>query len=269
MPTIALITDLGTDNWFAGELKGTILSLNAQAVPVDLTHSIPRGGIRDGAFALMAAYRSFPEDTIFLSAVDYGSTKTRVIAAKTASYIFTAPDNGLLSWVLRREQSAEIREVNISEYLLPSGCDTFPARDLLAPLCASLSDWLDFSDCGAITPDYVKLDWPNAQTAKGEISGSVIHIDKFGNAVTSITPRELADACGGTAAARFTNSNDKIPVGAGYSDAPAGKAIAYAGSAGLMEIGVNNGSAKELLGFDVGCDILFNMEGTRPLWGVP
>jgi len=256
MPTIALITDLGSDNWFAGEIKGTILSLNPAAVPVDLAHSVPRGGIREGAFALMAGYRSFPEDTIFLSAVDYGSTKTRVIAAKTASHIFVAPDNGLLSWALRREPSAEIREVNISEYLLPSGCETFPARDLLAPLCASLSDWLEFSDCGEITSHYVKLDWPKAQSAKGEISAAIIHIDKFGNAITSITPRELTDACEKTTVC-VINNNDKIPTGTSYNDVPLGNAIAYPGSAGLMEIGVNNGSAAEVLGLNIGSNVLF------------
>jgi S-adenosylmethionine hydrolase len=255
MSTIALITDLGSDNWFAGELKGAILSLNAQAVPVDLTHSVPMGGVREGAFALMAGYRSFPEDTIFLSAVDYGSAKTRVIAAKTASYIFAAPDNGLLSWALRREPSAEIREVNTDEYLLPSGCETFPARDLLAPLCASLSDWLDFSDCGEITPNYVKLEWPKTQAKKGEISGSIVHIDKFGNAVTSITPRELSDACEKRAVCVI--NNDKIPTGSGYNDVQTGKAIAYPGSAGLMEIGVNSGNAAEALGINIGSPVIF------------
>ena len=256
MSTIALITDLGSDNWFAGELKGTILSINAQAVPVDVTHSVPRGGVREGAFALMAGCRSFPEGTIFLSAVGYGSTKTRVIAAKTASYIFVAPDNGLLSWALRREPSAEIREVNTEEYLLPSGCETFPARDLLAPLCASLSEWLDFSGCGEVTPNYVKLEWPKTQTKKKEISGGIIHIDKFGNAITSISPRELADACE-NAAVCVIGGNDKIPTGSGYDDVPPGQAVAYYGSAGLMEIGVNGGNAAEALGINIGSGVLF------------
>jgi len=255
MPTIALITDLGSDNWFAGEIKGTILSLNPAAVQVDLTHSVPRGAVRDGAFALMAGYRSFPEETVFMAAVDYGTVKTRVIAAKTASHIFVAPDNGILSWALRREPSAEIREVNIDEYLLPSGCETFPARDLLAPLCASLSDWLEFSDCGEVTPNYVRLDWPKAKAAKGEISGEIIHADRFGNVITSLTPRELTDACPKTSVCVVNNG--EIPTGAGYGDVTVGSAIAYPGSAGLMEIGVNGGSAAEVLGIGIGDQVFF------------
>ncbi|MDR0330691.1 MAG: SAM-dependent chlorinase/fluorinase [Chitinispirillales bacterium] len=256
MSTIALITDFGTDDWFAGELKGTVLSINPQAVPVDLTHAVQRGYIREAAFILLASYRSFPENTVFLSAVDYGSTRTRVIAAKTASHIFLAPDNGLLSWVLRRENSAEVREVNIDEYLLPSGCATFPARDLLAPLAAGLSDWLDFGSCGEETGEYVALHWPEPELGKGTAEAAVIYVDRFGNAITSISPREVVFACGDKAAC-ILEEDRRIPIGNHYSDVPIWSAVAYPGSAGLMEIGVNGGSAEELLGLDVGSSVCF------------
>jgi hypothetical protein len=258
MTTIALLTDLGTGDWFAGELKGTILSLNAMAVPVDLTHSVPRGGIAEGAFALLASYRSFPEETVFLAAVDYSSTQTRVIAAKTASHIFIAPDNGLLSWVLRRERLADVREVNIDEYLVPSGCAAFPARDLLAPLAAALSDWLMFENCGDLTPNYVKLDWPAPRTDGGKLFTAVIHTDKFGNAITSVNPRELTDACGENCVC-VINSDHIVQIGSHYGDVPAGGAIVYPGSAGLMEIGVNGGSAVESLGLKAGSEVCFRI----------
>ncbi|MCL2220059.1 MAG: SAM-dependent chlorinase/fluorinase [Chitinispirillia bacterium] len=257
MATIALVTDLGTDGWFAGELKGTILSLNAMASPVDLTHAIPRGCVADGAFALLASYRSFPEETVFLSAVDYGSAGARVIAAKSASHIFVAPDNGLLSWVLRREMLADVREVNIEEYLLPSGCSTFPARDLLAPLAAALSDWLAFENCGELTSDYVKLEWPEPQADMdgGKVSGAVVYIDRFGNAITSISPRELAEACGKSCACVVDGR--EIPVVSHYKDVPVGSALSYPGSAGLMEVAINGGRAAEALNLKIGSEVCF------------
>lgn len=256
MAAIALITDFGAADWFAGELRGTILSLNSVAVPVDITHAIPRGGVREGAFALLASYRGFPEDTVFLASVGYGDARSRVIAARTASHTFIAPDNGLLSWMLRREGSAEVREVNIEEYLLPSGCATFPARDLLAPLAAELADWLDFESCGEATSEYVKLDWPEPLIESGAASASVVYIDRFGNAVTSITPREVFGACGEGAECAAGNGAT-MPVGVHYGDVPTGGAVAYPGSAGLVEIGVNGGSAAELLGLAVGGAVRF------------
>jgi len=257
MAAIALITDFGAEDWFAGELRGAILSLNPAVATIDLTHAIPRGGVREGAFALLASYRNFPEDTVFLASVGYADARSRVIAARTASHTFIAPDNGLLSWMLRREEAAEVREVNIEEYLLPSGCATFPARDLLAPLAAEFSDWLDFENCGEATSEYVKLDWPEALIDNGVMaSAAVVYIDRFGNAVTSITPRELSDACGESAACAV---GDRVimPVGAHYGDVPSGVAVAYPGSAGLIEIGVNGGSAAELLALAVGSVVRF------------
>jgi len=256
MSTIALITDFGNEDWFAGELKGAILSINPLAIPIDLTHSIQRGYIREAAFVLLASYRSFPENTVFMSAVDYGSTRTRVICARTASHIFLAPDNGLLSWVLRRETAADVREVNLDEYLLPSGCSTFPARDLLAPLAAGLSDWLEFENCGEETKEYVTLHWPEPNLGKGTAEAAVIYIDRFGNAITSISPREVVFSCGDAPECILENDR-RVPLGNHYSDVPLWNAVAYPGSAGLMEIGVNGGNAAEILELDIGSNVCF------------
>jgi S-adenosyl-L-methionine hydrolase (adenosine-forming) len=64
VPPISLTTDFGLQDWYVGALRGAILTVNPRAVIVDLTHGIPPGGIQAGAFALAAAYRSFPPHTI-------------------------------------------------------------------------------------------------------------------------------------------------------------------------------------------------------------
>ncbi|MCA1639553.1 MAG: SAM-dependent chlorinase/fluorinase [Acidobacteria bacterium] len=38
---IALLTDFGTKDYFVGAMKGAILSINAKANIVDITHEIP------------------------------------------------------------------------------------------------------------------------------------------------------------------------------------------------------------------------------------
>src|SRR5205823_3929929 len=58
---ITLTTDFGTPDWFAATMKGVILGVNQRATVVDITHEIPAGDIRAGAFALAASCRSFPE----------------------------------------------------------------------------------------------------------------------------------------------------------------------------------------------------------------
>ena len=69
---ITLTTDFGTRDWFAGTLKGVIARINPRAAVVDLTHDVPPGDLRAGAFALAAACRYFPRGTIHVAIVDPG-----------------------------------------------------------------------------------------------------------------------------------------------------------------------------------------------------
>ena len=76
---------------------------------VDITHEIPPHDVLDGALQLAATYRYFPAGTIFLVVVDPGvGSARRGIAAEAGDYRFVAPDNGVLTAVLR-ERPAEAR----------------------------------------------------------------------------------------------------------------------------------------------------------------
>ncbi len=66
MKCIALLTDFGTRDWYAGTMKGVILSICPEAKIVDITHDIPAGDIQSGAYSLMASYKYFPKGTILL-----------------------------------------------------------------------------------------------------------------------------------------------------------------------------------------------------------
>src|ERR1035441_9806629 len=57
---ITLTTDFGTGDWFVGTMKGVIAGIAPQCTVVDLTHDLPPGDIRGGAFALAASYGFFP-----------------------------------------------------------------------------------------------------------------------------------------------------------------------------------------------------------------
>jgi hypothetical protein len=96
MKMITLTTDFGAADWFAGTMKGVLLGIAPRATIVDISHGIPSADIRAGAFALAAAYRYFPRNTIHVAVVDPGVGSGRpAIAVKTADYFFVGPDNGL------------------------------------------------------------------------------------------------------------------------------------------------------------------------------
>ena len=99
-PVIALLTDFGTRDHYAGAMKGVAPGICPDAVLVDVTHEVPAHDVVAGAFELAACYRYFPPGTVFLVVVDpaVGSSR-RGIAAEAGDYKFVAPDNGVLSLV--------------------------------------------------------------------------------------------------------------------------------------------------------------------------
>jgi len=106
MRIITLTTDFGTRDWFVGTMKAVILGILPRAKVVDITHEIPPGDIRAGAFALMASCRYFPRGTVHVAVVDPGvGSQRQAIAVQTAHRFFVGPDNGVLSWGLALEKS--------------------------------------------------------------------------------------------------------------------------------------------------------------------
>src|SRR5262245_4734331 len=140
MHVITLTTDFGTRDWFAGTMKGVILGINPRATIVDLTHGIPAGDVRTGAFALAAGYRFFPKGTVHVAVVDPGvGGKRGALAVQTANYFFVGPDNGVLSFALRDEKIKAIYRLENRELFMKAVSHTFHGRDVFAPVAAYLS----------------------------------------------------------------------------------------------------------------------------------
>ncbi|MGB3551219.1 MAG: SAM-dependent chlorinase/fluorinase, partial [Candidatus Binatus sp.] len=95
---LAIITDFGYRDHYAGAMKGVIASIAPGAAVIDITHGIPAQSVVAGAIALREAWRYFPARTVFLAVVDPGVGTARApIAIETrAGARFVGPDNGLL-----------------------------------------------------------------------------------------------------------------------------------------------------------------------------
>jgi len=170
MQIVTLTTDFGTRDWFVGTMKGVMLGINPRADIVDLTHEIPAGDIRAGAFALMAGCHYFPKGTVHVAVVDPGvGGPRRAIAVQTNDYFFVGPDNGVLSWALAREQIKTVRQLEQRKYLLDSVSRTFHGRDIFAPVAAHLSRGPAIQRLGREVKDWVRLPWPQPKRSRGTI----------------------------------------------------------------------------------------------------
>ncbi len=244
-------------------MKGVMLGINPRATVVDLTHEIPPGDIRAGAFALRASYRFFPEGTVHLAVVDPGVGSPRnAVAVKTAKYCFVGPDNGVLSWALTREKVIAVREILDESYFLRPVSRTFHGRDIFAPAAAHLSRGLPLHKLGPALEDLIRLSWPEPQKREKHLEGEVIYVDHFGNVITNITAADL-EAVGPGADLEIVRGNKTIcDLAAFYGAVPFRKGAAVLGSSGFLEIAINGGNASEELKIRIGTAITVRRRGS-------
>ena len=237
---ITLTTDFGTNDNYAGIVKGIILSICRRADIVDITHSVPPFDIAAGRYLMETSYRAFPPGTIHVGVVDPGvGTKRKGFVIETDKYFFVGPDNGLFSFLGRREIS-KIIEIRNSKYILPNASDTFHARDVFAPVAAYLGLGVIPEEFGPALDDIIRIKPPGYRKTKQEIAGSIIYVDHFGNLVSSIKAERI-DA-GGTV---FLNGIKIGPIWKTFGAVKPGRPVAYINSFGYLEIAVNGGSARE------------------------
>jgi S-adenosylmethionine hydrolase len=247
---ITLTTDFGLRDSFVGTMKGVILGIAPSARIVDLSHGIAAGDIRGGAFALMTAAPFFPAETIHVAVIDPGvGSPRRAIAIRARRAIFIGPDNGVLSWAVKDEDSLEIRSVE--KMFSSQVSNTFHGRDIFAPAAAWLAATREFSDLGPQLADFQRTDWPNPIRLQEGWKTEVIYVDTYGNAITAF-PAELTP---GVQSALLPDGK-RIPFEPFYSAVPRGNPLAVLGSSGFVEIAINNGNAAGELGLRPGSTMI-------------
>jgi len=254
---VTLLTDFGAGDYFVGAVKGVLLTICPGATIVDITHEIPAHDVEAGAFTLLAAYDSFPPGTIHVAVVDPGvGSSRRPLLVATADYFFVGPDNGLFSYILERESAPRVFHLTNQEYFRPSVSPTFHGRDIFAPVACALACGVAPENLGERIEDFVRLE-PLAplRQADGALQARIIHIDHFGNCVTTLTRRELPDEMIAGGVRLEVNGhaiNSFRPYFAVADDSGADDLFALWGSAGFLEIAADRASAAALLGAHTG-----------------
>jgi S-adenosylmethionine hydrolase len=256
-PVIALLTDFGTRDHYAGTMKGVMLGICPDATLVDITHDVPPHDVLAAALELAAAFKYFPAGTIFTVVVDPGvGSVRRAIAAETADYRFVAPDNGVLTLALREAPPKKIVELTERRYARPTVSKTFEGRDRFAPAAAWLAKGIQLSALGRpVTAGIQQLDVPAPEIADHGITGVVLRVDRFGNLVTNID-RKLVErvAQGGGVTIEIGDQRIERLV-ATYAELPPGGVGALFGSTDHLELAAPSANASERLGLSRGATV--------------
>ncbi|MEW5817761.1 MAG: SAM hydroxide adenosyltransferase, partial [Spirochaetota bacterium] len=171
----------------------------------------------------------------------------------------------------------------------PNWSNTFHGRDLFAPLVSIAAvKGVEFITGEKVKPVVLKEVFPDfssdASSACPEVEvglrqkqciiGKVIHIDRFGNCITSIHRADYQKFFGFSSMACTINipTPGSKPLCHGrqpviipglmsyYSEVAAGEALAYWGSSGFLEIAVREGNAAQMFGLELKDEVVVERE---------
>ncbi len=275
---IALLTDFGLEDTYVGVMKGVIAGIAPDVPVIDITHAVPPGDIRHGAFKLWQAARYFPQGSVFTVVVDPGvGTARRPVAVAWHGRTFVLPDNGLMTYLLASAPAEAAVALENPEFRLPYVSSTFHGRDLFAPAAAHLARGVPLARFGPLVEDLARFDPPRLEVLQGAVRGEVVHVDRFGNLITSIgflEQREealslrpwLPGPAGTELPLAFLRvrlpSGRRLPLHRTFGDVPEGRPVAYVGSERLLEIAINRGRASDRLEMGRGAEVW--LEATEP-----
>jgi S-adenosyl-L-methionine hydrolase (adenosine-forming) len=254
-PVIALLTDFGTRDHYAGTMKGVALGICPDATLVDITHEVPAHDVLGGALELAASYKYFPAGTIFLVVVDPGvGSKRRGIAMEAGEYKFVAPDNGVLTAVLDDHAPKKVVELSERRYARASVSRTFEGRDRFAPAAAWLAKGIDLTALGRPAGAIERLEIPHPEVDEDHVTGQVLRVDRFGNLITNIDRKTFEKLPAARLEIRV-GTHQVSKVVSTYTDAAPGDVCALFGSTDHLEIAANGASAAAVLDLGRGAPV--------------
>lgn len=254
---VTLTTDFGLRDPFVGVMKGQLLVRHPAVRIVDLTHDVLAHWPAEAGFWLARSFRYFPRGTVHVAVVDPGVGSARDFAVvEREGHVFLAPDNGLLAGVIETAAAVTLRRVEpvaLRRAGIETPSATFHGRDVFAPLAAELSAGrMTPADLGAPVRELIPGWLEEPVVGLGQVSGSVVTVDHFGNLISNIDAR-LAAVLPHPA---VRVAGRELPLRRTYSDVRPGEYLALVNSFGVVEIARAERSAAEGLGIDRGAPVV-------------
>ncbi len=268
---ITITTDFGNTDAYVSIMKGVILSINRETILIDITNEIKPYSIVSASYVLCSAWNYYPQGTIFLSVVDPGVGSKRGILIATEGErenprVLIAPDNGTVSMLTRMKKITHFyrpSEIAMNEIqkLFPQRSSTFHGRDIFSPLAGLTAKYgLQMVLGESIKPVILESVNPVIQNKGGikKIQGKIIHIDHFGNCVSSIRRDNLGDSIEEETLKKTAIRIKQFKIDGimhYFNEVPSGMPLAYIGSASFIETALNQGNMAKELGIRIGDNI--------------
>lgn len=255
MQIVTLITDFGLEDHYAGLVKGALLSRHLPLNIIDITHNIKNFDIVHAAFVLGNTYAEFPEGTVHLVSVKaFYERHSNFMALRKGGHYFIGPDNGIFSLAFG-DDFDEVRRLESHDDGVLGMKDTF------ARTVAHLAGGQPFEELGEPAEGIERRISLQPVLSNGQLRGSVIHVDSYGNAILNITRLLFNQVCGGREFALYFKRHEPITkISRHYSDVPVGDLLCLFNSANHLEIALNMDRAAEKYGLKVDDTVIIRLD---------
>ncbi len=254
MAIITFTSDFGHKDAYVAIVKAKILTYDPTLTIIDVSHEVEPSNLADGAFLLGSAYNQFPKGSVHLAAIDSVGTKGDVYIALTFNeHFFVGTNNGLLS-LLTQEEDVTVVQLSYEEK------STFPARDVLAENAAKLATGTPLETLGKKIENYKRLIGRSVRATMKEIAGTIIKIDYYGNLITNIRKTVFNDIVKGRKYIIKFGRQEAYALHNQSNEVEPGDWFLYFNHQGLLEIGIRNGDASQLLGLKFDSPIWIKFE---------
>lgn len=254
MAIITFTSDFGLKDAYVAIVKGKILTIDPSLTIVDISHEVEPSNLADGAFLLASAYNQFPKGTVHLAAIDsVGSRGDTYIALEFNNHFFVGTNNGLLSLL------TEETEVSVIE-LVTDTKSTFPAKDILAENAAKLALGTPLNKLGKELLEFKRLIGRSVRATMKEIAGTIIKVDYYGNLITNIRHTVFNDLVKNRKFVIKFGRQEAYGLNKQSNEVEPGDWFVYFNHLGMLEIGIRNGNASQLLGLKFDSPIWIKFE---------
>ncbi|MBL3658520.1 SAM hydrolase/SAM-dependent halogenase family protein [Fulvivirga sediminis] len=255
MAIITFLSDFGESDHYVSAVKAKILSANSGINIVDISHKISTCDIAHAAYVTKAVFHDFPKGTIHIIAVNsIGQIGDKYIAAELDGHYFITTDNGLLGLISDQEPREQV------ELTLEDTTTTFPAKQVFAPAAAKLASGSKLKSLGTPLSRIKRMLGRHLKANKRQISGNIIRVDHYGNLITNID-KTTFDILSKDKKFTIHFSRETVNrVNNSLNQVDAGDVFSIFNDQGLLEIGINQGIASELLGLEYDSPVIINFE---------
>ena len=246
MPLLTLTSDIGSQDFLVGAIKGQLLSTNPNFNIVDISHNLSPFNYPQAAYVCRNAIKSFPEGTFHLALVNlFDQRPEHLLLVKYNNQYIGCADNGLITMILEEvPQNIVALSLNKSEQKNTLYCASVFAKAFDQILAGEA-----FENIGDTTVSIEVKNPLRPLLGNNWIEGQIIFIDNFENVIINITKEEFEEQRRGRSF-KIVFKRDEIidKISETYADVTESEKLALFNSAGYLEIAINKGNAAGLFG---------------------